>query len=111
MKKIRGLIVCCLTLFPTIGWPSFFTAEDVAKHCFKTKSSYSEGVCLGYIAGTLDSMYKAYPQQFHCVPDITLGQAEKVILKYLDDHPEKLHIDGSIIVQQAIKEAFPCQKS
>ncbi len=38
----------------------------------------------------------------------TAGQMEKIVKKWLNDHPEKLHLDAAALVIKAISEAFPC---
>jgi len=46
----------------------------------------------------------------HCVPDsVTLQQATDVVCKYLREKPETRHFGGAGIVQNALREAFPCR--
>ncbi len=45
-----------------------------------------------------------------CVPDeVTVGQITKVVVKYLKDHPEKLHLGAGLLTMTALKDAFPCK--
>lgn len=47
-----------------------------------------------------------------CVPpEVQLGQEVKVVVKYLNDHPEKLHTNAVPLVQGALEIAFPCSPS
>jgi len=32
----------------------------------------------------------------------------RVAVKYLEDHPEDLHAQAAILIQAALREAFPC---
>jgi Rap1a immunity proteins len=43
--------------------------------------------------------------------DATLSQVCKVVEKYLEDHPEQLHLDAHVLVQRALKQAFPKSKA
>jgi hypothetical protein len=77
--------------------------------------------CSGYVAGVMDtqvtlfnSLNAATNQQrpsLYCLPKggIEVGQAVRVTIKWLKDHPEKLHIAGDILVGLALQEAFPCK--
>lgn len=46
-----------------------------------------------------------------CVPanKITGGQVARVIVKYLKDHPERLHENETFLAIQALQAAFPCK--
>jgi hypothetical protein len=47
----------------------------------------------------------------YCQPEnVTLEQATDVVCKYLKDKPEVRHFGGAGIVQNALREAFPCGK-
>jgi hypothetical protein len=41
--------------------------------------------------------------------DVTNGQAEDVVGKYLKDHPEERHHMAAALIIKAIAEAFPCK--
>jgi|HubBroStandDraft_1064217.scaffolds.fasta_scaffold168636_2 hypothetical protein len=81
-------------------------------------SSWSAGLCAGYISGVVDSqaMWEAFEhveknyEQFHyCMPAAaTNEQALKIVVKYLDDHPERLHEPANILILEALHKAFPC---
>ena len=47
-----------------------------------------------------------------CTPDgVTNRQNVKVVVKYLDRHPEFLHKFAAQLVLEAMQEAFPCPKA
>ncbi len=47
----------------------------------------------------------------YCVPrQVTAAQAAAVVKKYMNDHPEILHVGASAIVAMAFVSAFPCQQ-
>jgi hypothetical protein len=39
-----------------------------------------------------------------------LEQAEKVVKKNLDDNPARLHMPASLLILDALGEAFPCKR-
>jgi hypothetical protein len=78
--------------------------------------------CNGYIAGTMDAnnvfdnsirvarnSSKTVP--VYCLPKsgIELQQAVRITVKYLREHPEKLHFAGDILVWMSLQQAFPCK--
>jgi hypothetical protein len=64
-----------------------------------------QGMCLGYVAAMAD----LGNQTFFCVPpNSTYGQDVRIFVKYLNNHPEKLNVDGVSLVYQSLKQAFPC---
>ncbi len=45
-----------------------------------------------------------------CVPDgAGVAQIVKTVVRYLEQHPEQLHVDPSFLVLPAMMEAFPCK--
>ncbi|HEV3316803.1 MAG TPA: Rap1a/Tai family immunity protein [Candidatus Angelobacter sp.] len=79
-----------------------------------------QGQCVGYIAGALDSYdeWRAaldygtkYPSGNICAPEhIQNEQMMRVVLKYLNDNPAKLHLPASGLVTSAFIRAFPCKQ-
>lgn len=78
---------------------------------------YTAGFCLGFIQGVhqLNSAYQYginVRQPIFCAPPegISNGQAIRIVTKYLQGQPGKLHDDEIFLVIQAFKEAFPCDE-
>jgi Rap1a immunity proteins len=71
--------------------------------------------CLGLIQGMLH-MNQFYEYQLKgaalfCAPNsMTNGQATRIVVKYLRDHPEELHQPDSVLTFTALRAAFPCGK-
>ncbi|GLS22841.1 hypothetical protein GCM10007874_58610 [Labrys miyagiensis] len=68
-----------------------------------------------YCGGTVNGvagMFKTgdIGQRFNvCIPEeATTGQEVKVLVKYMDQHPEKLNWDLANVVFEAFREAWPC---
>ena len=56
-------------------------------------------------AMTCSSIWRA------CVPrEVTTDQLIRVVVRYLKDHPEKLHFDPAVVAHAAFKQAFPCKQ-
>jgi hypothetical protein len=46
----------------------------------------------------------------YCVPNgVTLGQMVKVVVNYLEKHPENLHLNAEDEILSAIRSAWPCR--
>lgn len=67
--------------------------------------SQEDSLFTGYVCGVADSLWNlSYPT------GVTIGQLCAIVGKYLEEHPEKLHLSGSLLVISAFNEAFPSKK-
>jgi hypothetical protein len=75
-------------------------------------SSGCAGTIIG-IAGTHNIFVNfKNAEEYYCMPDtIDVGQAARVIVKFLNEHPESLHNDGVSLAIMALVQAFPCDQS
>ena len=67
--------------------------------------------CVSYVLGVADGYYLG-SNGGSCVPnkgEVTSGQLGLVVFKYLDEHPEELHLHAGVLVVRALKKAFPCK--
>lgn len=67
--------------------------------------------CLGYVSGIF-SLANLFPEPTGiCIPEaVTAGQAQKVVVKYLQDHPAELHQPRGFLTWWAMRDAFPCAR-
>lgn len=77
--------------------------------------------CMGYVAGVMDAnntlensvaaARSAATKPMYCLPSggIEVGQAVRVTVKWLKGHPEKLHLQGDILVYMSLTDAFSCK--
>ena len=86
-------------------------------------NTYGGEWCLGYMEGFVDSLdvvemvestdyadYKSHSRTQICFPDSsTIGQDVRVVVKFLQDHPEKLHERRKLLTYSALQKAFPCR--
>ena len=76
---------------------------------------YNSGYCEGLIDSMLD-MHAAYtevsllPRPFFCLPKegIRVQQGVRVVVHYLDTHPERLQLKQRNLLIEAFRNAFPC---
>ena len=84
-------------------------------HTVKGKDApHKIGYCRGLLRGLILSMqyYRVSSRKdaLYCTPDdITSEQAVRVVVKYLEEHPEELHETDAILATKAFMQAFPCK--
>jgi hypothetical protein len=81
--------------------------------------SLNGAFCSGYVMGAIDDHVSIQmndkspldPKRF-CLPDgVTPHQTIRVIAKWLEDHPARLHERAIGLVLTALGESFPCRQS
>jgi hypothetical protein len=76
----------------------------------KTTADYMDwGFCDGWTRGYVEAMMlQSHPPA--CPPQTsTTDQGVHIIMKYIKDHPEQMHLPTPIIAMRAFKSAFPCE--
>jgi hypothetical protein len=68
--------------------------------------------CVGYLLG-IDDMRRfstSLPNRpTDCRPEgVTMVQVKRIVVDYLQEHPEELHYSSVVLVHNALKHAFPC---
>lgn len=123
-----GLILTALYSTVTQAAPITSTGEDLYRNCKEAvKVSESNtippgtnmlrvGLCLGLIEGVKNSIavfQTALPPDKTQVcwreSGMSNSQGAKIIIKYLDDHPNQLGENQTAVTMFALKEAFPCK--
>jgi len=77
-------------------------------------NSFGTGFCLATMHTVLALMMglkNSLPEQLRlCVPaPVTVGQAVKITVKYMQEHPELLHKDAVALTLMALQDAYPCE--
>jgi hypothetical protein len=67
--------------------------------------SFNGGFCLGLVEGVWYASANVCTGQ-----GVTFGQLQRVVLKFLQDNPEKLNPNDGYLVETALSRAFPCPK-
>jgi len=80
-----------------------------------SKDMFGAGYCVGLVQGIKETsrVYKATGRSdapLMCLPQAGLqnGQAVRVVVRYLNDHPQNLHDDETLLATAALRDAFPC---
>lgn len=111
-RAIAGLV---LAAWAQSGWSSegggFWTGNGLLRAC---DNGNEANACVGYVAGIVDT-YQTVVTWEHarreiCVPEgATITQHAFVVIKYLKEHPEELHLAASSLALTAFAQAFPCK--
>lgn len=80
--------------------------------------SMNSGYCLGMVRGIMETLMvwevtdATHVEANHgCIPyEVTTSKAVAVVKKYLNDHPEKLHMGDTVLIRVALVEGFPCRR-
>jgi hypothetical protein len=64
----------------------------------------------GYCAGLVDGLRQRGRTIEHCSPrEVTLGQAVRVVVQYIDNHPTRLREPFPYLAVEALHDAWPCK--
>ena len=127
MKTVLSLLLLVVTVFSLPSW-SFAQDRDGNKlladceasiaiiddraQSLGTAKLHGSGRCLGFLQGLKRaSDYYEFTKRggLFCAPDsVTYGQQIRIVVKYLQNHPERLHEDEFILAATALRAAFPC---
>lgn len=74
------------------------------------------GSCTGFMQGITNAnlFYQDHLKGrglYFCLPEkgISNGQAARIVVKWLQEHPEELHNDAIVLAMVAFSSAFPCR--
>ena len=88
--------------------------EDIRSADGLAPPTFGGGLCLGFVTGVADMhalYHTAYPETIplFCKPEgLKVEQAVRVVIRFLETHPEQLHFGAAVLITQALQEAFPC---
>ncbi len=80
--------------------------------------AYMRGYVRGYGEASLNAANKMKPYKtgtpyqlgLYCIPGaVTTGQMIRIVVAYMERHPEELHKEAGRLIRFAINEAFPCE--
>lgn len=126
MMKTGFLVVALAGLLGS-GAVRAATGTELLSHCQEAiraldggnmthEEMYHSGICLG-ITEAVVMMVQYYgntklPDDYKiCLPNsgISVSQATRIVIKYLKDNPELLHMDATYLEARALFKAFPCK--
>ena len=112
MRKLLAAVLLTAALIPATSFGDFETGHRPRGLCKDEMSSANKGVCSGFIEEIvdghnasvgLDFMEPSFSQPM----SVTVGQSEKIVMKYMNENPEKLHFAAASLAQNALYAAFP----
>ena len=138
-SALRGLLLATALIASTslaaapggaVPWvQGKFTGEEMLAHCEATDKDpmkdFGRGICTGFIDGFAAGHFVAETWHgFHhrdekmddifghlCVPDgTTRGQLVRVFVQFLEKNPEKLKLPAGLLLEDTLRESFPCPK-
>ncbi len=68
--------------------------------------------CAGFLNGIVDVHGEKTTIYGHraCLPlSVTVRRLREIVVTWLEDHPDKLHLVAHGLVGEALSEAFPCE--
>jgi hypothetical protein len=106
------LAAACIAMLPVTGHAddkNGNSANRVMQGCrdFIAKTSeglFNQGLCVGAINAIGDFV------SGQCIPqDVTVNQAVRVVVAYVDGQPARLHEDFNVLAVEAVRNAWPCR--
>ena len=112
---------------PAAAFRGGFTGEEMLGHCRAEEKDpvkdFGRGICIGFIDGFAAGHYIAETYHaFHhrdekiddiyghlCIPDtVNRGQLVRTYVQFLEKNPEKLKLPAGLVLEDALRDAFPC---
>ena len=102
MKRLLALIILMFLSLPVAAADVFSSGNKLLSDCESANASFLEGFCFGFVAGVADAANgKTWDGIAFCKPgEVTIGQTVKIVIKYLNDHPEYLHYAADSLAQR-----------
>jgi len=103
------LILFILAMFPQAAFagPDANSANSRMEGCRPHPNKlpdFMDGICLGEVVAILNTDEKV------CIPDgVNAGQASRVVLEWLDRHPDLQHLDFALLAAFALETTWPCK--
>jgi hypothetical protein len=111
---LRGIILAtgiAATCGASFAAEDPFSANAVMPGCreaenYNSRIHYDRGLCMGIVSGVVSTLQTS---TICAPPGVTNFQAIRVIVKYIDDRPEKLHQQFFALAIEALRAAWPCK--
>jgi hypothetical protein len=119
MTKKLALILAAMTWLvaghATPAWSLWMEGNALVEDC-TSDNDWDVLVCSSYVIGVADMIEVNSSLEISgfspiCIPTtrVTGGQLRRVVVNYLNAHPEETHMAAVVLVIAALREAFPCQ--
>jgi hypothetical protein len=108
------LAAACIAMLPVTGLAEEDTnsanyvikgCRDIEKRGTSTQNINLQGLCAAAISAIANS------DDGRCMPqNVTIGQAVRVVIAYIDSQPARLHERFNRLAAEAIQKAWPCKR-
>ena len=110
--KTRSILLVNLILLASIipEHANALTGKALLEH-LNSPELVNKAVAFGYIYGVEDKVgvTNLFTRGPNCIIQfVDLEQQQAIIKKYLEDHPEKWQHKATLLIEDALVEAFPC---
>lgn len=111
----RRLIAALFAFVCLDARAGFDTGNRLYEDC-RAANYFNRGYCGGYVTGIVDTIEAlqargVLPSDALCIPEqSTKGQLVDTVLKYLEQNPERRHLEAGSLVPEALNRAFPCAR-
>jgi hypothetical protein len=109
-----SMLMCIACRAQTIPQLESDTGSFMLKHCkgYLAEALYSDpngAKCFGALSALGYVSQALIPRLRSCPPSAaTKEQLGRVVIKFLEDHPEDLHLDFRFLALAAMKKVWPC---
>ena len=80
------------------------TVAYLSEHHRPAENSFSDGYCLGLAIGVSETSDDV------CSLGVPSGQLVTMVVKFLEDHPDRLNLKNTTLIRQALMRAWPCKR-
>lgn len=114
MRALATLLLIFVGSFQTVQAEDQWSGNVFLPYCqdaLARRETSGAGVCLGVVATA--SLYGPYMREplRNCVPpEVPTGQKIRVVVKYLEDRPTRLHESFRALVLEALRAGWPCKR-
>jgi hypothetical protein len=126
LSRMKYFVLALLICLPLFAWAQSdnslsntdFTGNDYVQMCVPspafTPTELTRAVCRAWMKGLLGGFYaaeaNAHINLFETQDGVTTSQVEKIAAKWMNDHPEDLHLTASVLVLYSLKDTFPIKQ-
>jgi hypothetical protein len=129
LEAIMARTTCKLSLLVALSFflafsPAWADGNSLLSNCKKwekmERESGDTGELMGWVychakvegvVGTIGVFHLVLPVKIRvCFPEgVTIGQNVRIVIKYLQDNPDQLHLPDADLIYLALHKAFPCK--
>jgi hypothetical protein len=116
---MRALLIAVLCICSSLSYAQDFYSGNVflpacerelGKGGTSHTDAYVQGICIGVLKTLVVVSKNLKPSFRFCPPNsVTLDQALRVTVAYLEARPQRLHEDFVALAAEGLAQAWPCQ--